>query len=65
MGAYKGSWAYNVVVLYDQDGNVVPMPFGTAGVIVGKTSDGTGGTTMNTNPDVRYNPAYGAQRSHS
>ena len=23
MGAYKGSWAYNVVVLYDQDGNVV------------------------------------------
>lgn len=32
----------------DQDGNVVPMPFGTAGVIVGETSDGTGGTTMNT-----------------
>lgn len=23
MGAYKGSWAYNAVVLYDQDGNVV------------------------------------------
>lgn len=32
----------------DQDGNVVPMPFGTAGVIVGETPDGFGGTTMNT-----------------
>lgn len=32
----------------DQEGNVVPMPFGTAGVIVGETSDGLGGTTMNT-----------------
>lgn len=32
----------------DQDGNIISMPFGTAGVIVGESSDGSGGTIMNT-----------------